>query len=88
MIYTHVLKVEAGHTASPLDVLADVPDRLHRPVSSRAAPQAEGAHASEFADAAARVAGGAAGTDGFAGYGVAAAAASVGAVDALAHRQR
>ncbi len=25
MIYTHVLKVEAGHTASPLDVLAGTP---------------------------------------------------------------
>ncbi len=67
MIYTHVLKVESGHTASPLDVLAGVPDRLLRPVSSRAAPQADGAHASEFADAAARLASGAAGMHGLAG---------------------
>ena len=73
MIYTHVLKVEAGHTASPLDVLAGVSDRLLRPVSSRAAHQADAAQASEFPDAAARVAGGAAGTHGFARRGLAGA---------------
>ncbi len=74
MIYTHVLKVEAGHTASPLDVLAGVPDRVLRPVSSRAAPQADGARASEFADAVARVVGGAAAMHGPAGRGLADAA--------------
>ena len=81
MIYTHVLKVESGHTASPLDVLAGVSDRLLHPVSSRAAPQVDAAHASGFSDAAARVAGGAAGTHGLAGRGFAGAGDGDGAGD-------
>jgi integron integrase len=65
MIYTHVLKVESGHTASPLDVLAGVPDRLldsTKFVQARATTSAaDGAPADGAADAAGMVAAGAAG---------------------------
>ena len=47
MIYTHVLKVEAGHTASPLDVLAGVPDKPPRPAPLRAATLSDGAGVGE-----------------------------------------